>query len=134
MVAGVGVPLATHFFCSCCCLYTYVGQWQKLVCPWLSIYSFKPSGVVAGVGVPLATHLLFLLLFLHLCRTVTKAGVPLTVRLSFNPKWGGSRSWCTPGHPSFVFVVVVYTPAWGSSKSWCALGCHLLFSKTQVGW
>ena len=41
---------------------------------------------------------------------------------SFKPKWGGSRSWCNPGHPSFIFVVV-YTPMWDSSKSWCALGC-----------
>ena len=41
---------------------------------------------------------------------------------SCKPKWGGSRSWCTPGHPSYVFVVV-YTPTWDSSKSWCALGC-----------
>ena len=87
-----------------------MGQWQKLVCPWLSIFSLKPSGVVAAVGVPLATHLLFLLSFLPLCGTVTKAGEPLAVHLFFNPKWGGSRSWCTPGHPSFVFVVVVYTP------------------------
>ena len=71
------------------------------------------SGVVAGVGVSLATHFLFLflLLFIHLRRTVAKAGVPLAVHLSFKPKWGGSRSWCTPGHQSFVFVVVVvYTP------------------------
>ena len=45
---------------------------------------------------------------------------------SFKPKWGGSRSWCTPGHSSFSFffvVAVVYTPMWDSSKSWCALGC-----------
>ena len=42
---------------------------------------------------------------------------------------GGSRSWCTPGHPSFVFVVgVVYTPTWDSSKSWCALGCPSFLS------
>ena len=83
--------------------------------------------MVTGVGVPLATHLLFLLvlLFIHLRGTVAKAGVPLAVHLSFKPKWNGSRSWCTPGHPSFVFVVVVvvYTPTWDSSKSWCALGC-----------
>ena len=92
------------------------------MCPWLSIFSFKPSGVVAGVGVPMATHLLFLLLlFIHLRGTVTKAGVSI---FSFNPKWDGSRSWCTPGHPSFVFVAgVVYTPTWDSCKSWCALGC-----------
>ena len=47
--------------------------------------------------------------------------------LSFNPTWGGSRSWCTTGHPSFVFVVV-YTPTWDSSKSWCALGCPCFLS------
>ena len=51
---------------------------------------------------------------------------------SFKPKWGGSRSWCTPGHPSFfvvvVVVVVVYTPTWDSSKSWCALGCPSFIS------
>ena len=74
----------SFFVCSCCCSYTYVGQWQKLVCPWLSIFSFKPSGVVAGVGVPMATHLLFLLLlFIHLLGTVAKAGVPLTVHRFF---------------------------------------------------
>ena len=71
----------TFCLCFCCCLYTSVVQEQKLVCPWLSIFSCKP-------------------------------------------KWGGSRSWCTPGHLSFAFVfVVVYTPLWDSSKSWCALGC-----------
>ena len=92
------------------------------MCPWLSIFSFKPSGVVAGVRVPLATHLLFWLLFIHLRGTVAKAGVLLAVHL-----WGGSRSWCVPGHPSFVYVVVVvYTPTWDSSKSWCALGCPSL--------
>ena len=42
---------------------------------------------------------------------------------SFSPKWGGSRSWCTPGHPSFVFVFVVYTPTWDSRERWCAFGC-----------
>ena len=49
---------------------------------------------------------------------------------SFKPKWGGSRSWCVPGHPSFVYVVVVvvYTPTWDSSKSWCALGCPSFLS------
>ena len=41
---------------------------------------------------------------------------------SLKPKWGGSRSWCTPGRPCFIFAVV-YTPTWDSSKSWCALGC-----------
>ena len=41
---------------------------------------------------------------------------------SFKPKWGGSSSWCTPGRPSFI-IVVVYTPTWDSSKRWCALGC-----------
>ena len=94
-----------------------------LVCSWLSIFSLSLSGVVAGVGVPLATHLLFLLLFIHLCGTVTKTGVPLVVHHFFPIKWGGSRSWCTPGHPSFFVVVVVYTPTWDSSKSLCALGC-----------
>ena len=98
-------------------------SWCALGCP---SFLLSLREVVAGVGVALAINLLFLLLllFIHLRGTVAKAGVPLAVHLSFKPKWGGSRSWCTPGHPSFVsVVVVVYTPTWDSSKSYCALGC-----------
>ena len=96
-VAGVGVLLAVTLY---------------LVCP---------IGVVAGVSVSLATYVF--VLFLHSPGRVARAGVPLAVHPFFKPKWGGSGSWCTPGHSSFVFVVVVYTPMWDSSKSWCALGC-----------
>ena len=63
MVAGVGVPLATHlFFLIVVVVYTPTWDssksWCALGCP---SFLLGLSGVVAGVGVPLATHPFFLL-------------------------------------------------------------------------
>ena len=84
MVAGVGVPLATHLFFVVVVVYTPMWDssksWCALGCP---SFLLSLSGVVAGVGVTLATHLLFLLLFIHLRGTVAKAGVLLAVHLFF---------------------------------------------------
>ena len=80
-------------------------SWCALGCP---SFPLSLSGVIARVGVPLATHfslLLLLLIFVvNMSGTVARAGVPLAVHFPFKPKWGSSRSWCTPGHPSFVVV------------------------------
>ena len=114
VVAGVGVPWPSIFVFLFGCFFFFFPfldtpmwgsgkSWCALGCP---SFLLNQSGVVAGVGVPLATHILFLLLlFIHLLGTVAKAGVLLAVHLLFSsflkPKWGGSRSWCTPGRPSF---------------------------------
>ena len=91
------------------------------------------SVVVAGVGVPLAIHLcLFFGCFFFLFvdtpmwesgKSCCALGCP---SFFLKPKWGGSRSWCTPGRPSFIFVVV-YTPTWDSGKSCVPLAVHLFF-------
>ena len=102
----------------------YTPTWDtSKSCVPLDCPSFLSSliGVVAGVGVPLATYLFCCC---SCCCLYTYVGqwqklvCPWLSIFSFKPKWGGSRSWCTPGHPSFVFVVVVvYTPTWLSILS-----------------
>ena len=48
--------------------------------------------------------------------------------LSFNPTWGGSRSWYTPGHPSFVFLLLLFIHLRGTvAKAGVLLAVHLLF-------
>ena len=63
VVAGVGVPLATHLFLvAVVVVVVYTPTWDSskswfaLGCP---SFLLSLSGVVAGVGVPLATHLFF---------------------------------------------------------------------------
>ena len=92
VVARIGVFLTTHlcsflfflfswlFFYTPTCMCDSSKSWCALGCPSFHV---SLSVVVAGVGVPLVTYLLslFLLLFIHLCGTVAKAGVPLAVHL-----------------------------------------------------
>ena len=94
------------FFFVVVVVYTPMWDRSKSWCaPGCPSFLSSLSGVVAGVGVslgdPSLNLCLLLLLFIHLRGTAAKAGVSLTVHL-FKPKWGGSRSWCTVGHPSFL--------------------------------
>ena len=68
MVAGVGVPLATHlFFVVVVVVVVYTPMWDSskswcaLGCP---SFLLSLSGVVAGIGVPLATHQFFFVVVL----------------------------------------------------------------------
>ena len=78
-------------------------------------FVFHLHGVVARVGVPLATHLLVTTSYVGLLQELVYPWPPIFWLL---PMWGGSKSWCTLGHPSFVFNLYGV----GGSKSWCTLG------------
>ena len=66
MVAGVGVPLATHLFfvvvVVVVVVVVYTPAWDSSK-SWCALgypsFLLSLSGMVAGVGVPLATHLFF---------------------------------------------------------------------------